>query len=394
MKEEQIRIQMLGGFRISAGENSVAEISKRAPKLWRVLQYLIAFRHKTVSQEELVSAIWPENQGGDPGSAMRNMMFRLRSALASSGLPFGAEMILHSGGGYSWNNLLDCTMDFEEFEKLYNRACADDITKQARIETLLQAIDLYKGDFLPNASCEMWAMPIVSYYRAMYFKCVHVILELLLEQKSYSQAEMVCKKALLLDQFEEKIHEYHLRSLIGQEKQAAALAEYQKTTALFYEELGVNPSESLRSVYLDIQKMNRDSNCTLEDLMKEWIQSADFPGAYYCEYGVFKIIYQLEARSVARSGKSIYAVSIVIKDDIKKNKKAEAVMPNLKNIIQSSLRKGDVFTRAAPNQCVLMLQGLTYENCKMLSKRILRAHNQKHRAYPLEISIRPITPIS
>lgn len=391
MQNNLIKIQMLGGFRISSGGNIVDESSKSAPKFWRMLQYLIAFRHKPISNDELIDAIWPESEKGDPRSSMRNMVHRIRCALISSGIPNAKEMILQSGNGYAWNNSLDCVVDFEEFgkaEKLYDLPCEDKYSKQAKFEKLSQAIDLYKGDFLPNASGEMWAMPIASYCRALFIKYVHIALEQLMERGSYIEAEMICKKTLRIDRFDEKTHEYHLHALSKQEKQAAAHAEYQKMSTLFYEELDANPSESLRAIYLDIQEPYNGDACSLEELTQNWIESDVIPGAYYCEYGVFKIVYQIEARAIARSEKSIYIISIVIQDNPEKKKKGRAIMPLLHDIIQDSLRKGDLFTRAGPRQYVMMLQNLGYEDCKMLAKRILKRHNKKNRSFALKINIR------
>lgn len=394
MDDEIIKVQMLGDFSIIAGGVALREMSKRsAPKFWKVLQYFITFRHKTVSNEELADAIWPDSDGADPGNSIRNMVFRIRAMLADSGISFGKEMILYNGVGYSWNNRLNCIIDFEEFEKLCRQAFSDVSSDREPLDMLLEAIGLYQGDFLPNASCEMWAMPMTSYYRTLFFKCVHTALRLLVEQERYAEVEDVCKRALLIDGFDEKVHEYHLRSLIQQGKQAVALEEYQKMADLFYEELGAAPSDSLNDLYIDIQQLGSNNKQNLEDTVQEWLVSADFPGAYYCESAVFKIIYQHEARSVVRSGKSIYIVSIEVVDNSDKPKKTMLVMENLYAIIQISLRKGDLFTRIGPSQYLLMLQILTYENCKMLAKRILRAHNKKYRSVNLKITIQPIVPI-
>ena len=55
--------------------------------------------------------------------------------------------------------------------------------------------------------------------------------------------------------------------------------------------------------------------------------------------------------------------------------------------------KGDLFTRSASNQFVLMLQNLTYEDCQTLSKKIARRFSQNRYSCTLNPEINQITPI-
>jgi len=397
-----LNVQMLGGFSIRSGESYLEENSKRAPKLWKALQYLIAFRHKSITPDELVDAIWPEEEQSDPKNAMHNMIFRIRSVLIASGIPCGKNLLVYSGGGYSWNNELVCVVDAEEFEKLYTRAtgAGAEIEDRTRLQLLLQAIDLYKGDFLPSAGYEMWAVPLTNYYKAIYLKCVHLALEILLQEGEGLQAEMIGEKALLIDPFDEKIHEYRLQALMKQSKYAAALEEYKKLAVFLYDELGVDPPQSLRAVYHDIQQQITGNERPLEELIQEWmgVGSAGLPGAYYCEYDVFKTIYTVEARAVMRSGKSIFIVSLTLKapdnliEAAQQNKTDPIII--LRDIIQNSLRKGDIFTRTGPYQFVLMLQSLTYEDCNMLVNRIKLKFSKTRSPYILQATAKPITPIT
>jgi hypothetical protein len=185
-----------------------------------------------------------------------------------------------------------------------------------------------------------------------------------------------------------------------QSKYAAALEEYQRLAIFLYDELGVDPPQSLREIYNDIQQQITRSERPLEDLILEWMGSgsAGLPGAYYCEYDVFKTIYTVEARSVLRSGKSIFILSLTLREpeDTTETAQQNINVPILvlKELIQFSLRKGDIFTRTGPYQFVLLLQSLTYEDCKTLVQRIRAKYNKTRSPYPLEATIKPITPIA
>ena len=386
----ETRIEMLGGFAIVTEGHRITEQEKRSSKIWKLLQYLIMNRYKTISQDELMDVFFDSDFIGNPGSSVRTLIYRARSTLASGGIANADDMIVSSSGGYAWNNTMHCTIDAEEFESLCKKATL--ITENdERLELLLQAAALYKGDFLPSSSSEIWVMPLTRWYRSLYFNCVHEALELLHEAERDSDAEELCMKAQRLDPFDEVILEYHLRSLLAQGKNTEALDEYKRMESMFYDELGVDFSDNLRSLYNEIRQPDAHQGLSLEATLKAWLDDADFPGAYYCDLSVFKIVYRLEARSASRSGRTTYIVRFDIKHD--PTAKDGGVMKHLSLAITETLRKGDLYTRSSPGQYMLMLHKLTYENCKMLVNRILGALDAKYLPKLIGTYIKPITPI-
>ena len=386
----KIRIEMLGGFIIISEGVSIKEQEKRSTKIWKLLQYLIVNRHKMVTHDELMDVFFDSDFVGNPGSSVRTMIYRARSALSNGGLTFADEIILSSGGGYMWNNAMNCSVDAEEFEMLCKKAGAISDT-QEQLELLLQAAELYRGDFLPNSSSELWVMPLTRWYRSLYFNCVHDALKLLTEVGLDAKAEELCMRALCMDPYDETILEHYICSLLAQGKNSEALELYNRTESMFFDELGVSFSDDLRLLYNKIQEPSTTEELSLEATLKKWLSDADYPGAFYCDLSVFKIVYQIEARSTSRSGRTTYIVRIDTKHDPKA--KDGGVMKQLSAVIALTLRKGDLYTRSSPSQYMLMLNKLTYENCKMLCNRILQGLDSKHLAKVINTSIRPITPI-
>jgi len=257
----------------------------------------------------------------------------------------------------------------------------------------MQALELYKGDFLPDSGGLMWVMPFVRYYRSVYVRCVYAALELLTELGRAAEAEMLCIKAMHIDSFDEHILEHYLRALLSQRKNAEALEEYQRFEGLFYDELGVKFSENLREVHNMIQRQNITEELSIDEMMNSWLDSIDFPGAYYCETGIFKILYQTEARSLSRSGKTVYILGFEVKLKNETDAKGRCVMQELSQSIAESLRKGDIFTRPSPSQYMIMLRSLTYENCVALSSKILSKLKTKKQEKNIKVTIRAIKPI-
>jgi len=387
-----IRVEMLGGFVIISNGNRITEQAKKSSKVWRLLQYLAANRNRSVSQDELLEIFVKDDLEGNPGSVLRTMVYRARGALEKSGLPCADSLIIAKSGGYQWNNNIPCTTDIEEFEELIKKAGIEGVPKEEKIELLLKAGALYKGDFLPNSTNDMWVVPLVRYYRTLYLGCVHDALDLLDELGRNTEAEELCAKALCIDSFDEQLIEHHLIALIAQGKNDEALNAYKKTEAMFFDVLGVNFSDNLRALYSKLHNPTSRDEMSLDEIISEWQEEADFPGAYYCDFAIFKTMFQIESRSAPRSGRVAY----VVRFDTKHNPKAKdgGIMKQLGMAIPGCLRMGDLFTRSSPNQYMLMLHSLTYEDCKMLINRILRTVDSKHLHNLIGTQMKHIKPIT
>ena len=381
---------MLGGFKISLGRAQISDKEKRTSKILKLLHYLIVHMHKLIPQSELIDVFCAGEVMRNPGNSLRTMVYRARSLLTAAGFEQAEEMILSKSGGYTWNSSIPCVVDVDEFKALYEAVCVNGLTRE-HLDVLLRAVDIYQGDFLPDSAGDAWVMPLGRRYRSMYITCVHRALKLLIEDDRSEDAEVLCANALRIDPFDEKILEYRLRSLLAQGKNQEALDEYKRMETMFYEVMGVSFSESLRKLYNQIQRPAVKEGTSLSDILDEWRQGADFPGAYYCDLSVFKTVYQIEARSAARSGKSIYIVRIDTRHDPAERRMS--VMKHLGMTIPSSLRKGDLFTRSSPGQYMLMLHSLTYEDCKTLVNRILRSLDAQKLARILGTSIISLIPI-
>jgi tetratricopeptide (TPR) repeat protein len=223
------------------------------------------------------------------------------------------------------------------------------------------------------------------------FNCVHKAVHILEKLKRHSEIEELCTKALCIDPFDEEVLEVHLRLLLKQGKREIALKEYKKMEVMYYDVLGVSFPNSLRALYKQLHTSDLDGKVPLETTLKEWSESAATPGALYCDLNEFKTVYQITERSVARTGAAVYIIRIdVLHEPGPKSEKNS--MKHLGVAILSNLRKGDLFTRVSPDQYMIMLRNLTYENCKVLINRIMCSLEDKHRLKIKEITIKPITP--
>ena len=165
---------------------------------------------------------------------------------------------------------------------------------------------------------------------------------------------------------------------------------------MFYSRFGVNPSSRLTDLYKEIISVTKTSQMDLS-IIKEELREDYTPGAFYCEYAIFKDIYFLNMRTIARTGASVHIALLTLSGlggDKPKQKALNRAMEKLKDAIGLSLRRGDVYTRFSVSQYLVMLPSASYENSIKVVERIIRAFRQQSpkAAVTIKYSVQPMTP--
>ena len=238
---EKLKVTLLGEFSISYGDKTVSEQSKRSKKIWPLLQYLIVYHERGVSQNELIELLWGEEQSDNPFGALKTQMHRLRTILSELGCP--DNIVINTNGTYAFNTELDYEIDSEEFENRFKAASAPDISSSEKLVLLLKAIDLYTGDFLSKSAYESWVVPLNTYYHSIFFKAVHTAIALLESEGRLHDIATVCNKAIGIDPYDETVHYHLIKVMAALGEQQNAKKHYEYITDLFYNKFGISPSK-------------------------------------------------------------------------------------------------------------------------------------------------------
>ncbi|MBQ5706807.1 MAG: SARP family transcriptional regulator [Peptococcaceae bacterium] len=371
--QQQLQISMLGGFSLSYPDGTAIDYqSNRSNKLWMVLAYLLTHRGKQITQDELIDILWPDEEIDNPVNTLKTMRHRLCGMLdALGGIP-GKEMIRYNHGIYAWSEEVDCVLDIDQFST-YCALAEQEQDDSQKISYYLNALEYYNGDFLPKLSSEMWVMSAHAYYHAEYLRVVKKCIALLRTENRYYEIITVCQKAVTIEPYDEDLHRELIDALVRTGAKQSALNHYEKVKELFYHEFGINLSEDLVELYKQIIDETNDAQMDLSFIASR-LQEDMVPGAFYCEYALFKEIYRLMTRMMERSGQSVYLclVSVTEKNGkhIVNTKKQNEAVGRLRTAIQFSLRRGDVFTRYSVSQYLILLSSINYENTEMVLRRI------------------------
>ncbi len=389
-KNDVLKINTLGEFSLTYGKNTVNDQSSRSKKLWLLLEYLITFRDREISQNGLIELLWPEDEISNPANTLKTLLHRVRAVIAELDFPSGNELIRCRRGTYAWNNDIKAVIDCEVFESLCQSA-EQETDEDKRLDYLLQAIDIYKGDFLPKAALEAWAVPISTYYHTQYIRAVHEAVDALEKRGRNEDIISVCQRATAIDPYDESLRCSMIRALYDSGSVQNAMQHYEYITKLLYSQFGVSPSEELTSLYREIVKTTNQTQTDLNIIKQQLNELPEdaVNGAFFCEYEFFKDFYRISVRSLTRHGQVIQLALVTVSPQGRlplEPKVNAAAMDKLHGIISGALRRSDIFTRYSLTQYLIMLPSSNYENGERVLERICRNFRTSCKRLPAAIS--------
>ena len=395
-----LNIQMLGNFVIRCGENQVDDRSNRMKKVWLLLAYLIFNRNSAATQDNYLSLLqgagWDES--ADPNGRMKAMFYRARTMLNQVDEAAGHNWIIRKNGTYAWNAEIPLTLDVEEFEALCKAAAAAD-DEGERLSLYQKALELYQGDFLPKLSMEPWVMPIHAYYHQMFLNAVEQTLILLESREKWEESSFLCEKALKIEPYSETLYQNLMRARIALKDRIGARQAYEEMSEVLFSTFGVMPSEESRALYREASREEESFSVPVGTVRDQLKETGAAKGALYCEYDFFKLLYQVQARAILRSGDVIHIALFSLHGFRGKEltrRSLDLAMNNLQELIIGNLRQGDVVTRCSISQLIIMLPQANYENSCAVCQRILKAFNRQYPHSPVDIhySVQPLEPQS
>lgn len=382
----KLKIAMFGEFSVTYKDNTVSEHSKRSKKLWLLLQYLVVHHNRAVAQSELIDILSREDEGVNPTSALKTQIHRLRDILSELGCE--KPIIVCINGAYSINSEINLEIDAEEFEKAFKEASSNEDTDE-KLSLILNAINLYTGDFLAKAAYESWVVPLNTYYRSVYSKAVHIAVELLSTMGKLHDIISICSKASAINPYDEFVHYSHIKALAELGDQESAKRQYETVTHLMMTKFGITPSKELIELYDTAIKSKKSVKSDIDAVISDLLEQRQVSGAFFCEYQIFKHLYQLEIRDAQRTGASINICLLTVNGsdgEMPAQNPLNKAMQRLQDCVSRSLRGSDIFSRYSVSQFVIMLSNTNEQTGDLIMKRIEKAFKRENTNKDIELS--------
>ena len=389
-EDNRIYIQMLGEFSIQRGDRTLDSESNRSKKVINLIEFLIANRNATVSQEKLIESVWDGEEFDNPLNTLKNMAYRARNVLKSLWAEDEqiVDLIKFEGNTYVWNNSVECVVDIEELERLSEEVEKGQLNKDERIVCLYKLFDLYKGEFLPKSSFYEWVIHLNAYYHSLFSKNTKLLLGLLREDGRYEDVASICEKYNRFYSYDEDVHVKLLEAYVKTARFKEAATHYQFIEELFFEEFGVGLSEETVKFYRELTKSAHNVEYDIRNIQTDLAEVVSGRGAFFCDYDIFKNIYRLQSRMLQRNGAAVYFALFTIVDvqgDMPGKEVIKKSITLLKNIMVDSLRMSDVVSKYSTLQLVALLPYTSYENGQKVCERIEEQFRNKNKNFKIKL---------
>jgi DNA-binding SARP family transcriptional activator len=235
-------IQLRGELRLEVGGSRV---EGRLPgRLGRaLLAYLVLNRHRSVTRDELMGALWPASVPRDPAATLSTLLSGLRRALGSEVLQGRSELKLELPP--------DAVVDVEAAEGALEAARAElAANPEAACAHAQVALDIYENGLVP-----LFDAPWLEEHRRAQEDHRLEALELLAEAslalggEGPVRAQLAARQLVELAPFRESGHALLMRAHAARGNHAEALQTFERVRVLLREELGSTPSPELRALH-------------------------------------------------------------------------------------------------------------------------------------------------
>ncbi len=237
-----LAIRLLGGFGISLGDHLIGQKGWRLRKARTLVKLLALAPDRRLHREEITALLWPDL---DPRAAANNFYQALHCARkvidaphGPSHLRFNDEILVLDGGVWT---------DVQAFEAAVAHARA-----VRSVEVYRAAIDLYRGDLLPEDPYEEWTLRRREQLRESYLSLLFELARLHDDRDEVAAAIEILHTLLDRDLTNERAHSGLMRLYAASRDRAKALRQYEALRQILRRELDVEPDPESQRLFAEI----------------------------------------------------------------------------------------------------------------------------------------------
>ncbi|MFC4337312.1 BTAD domain-containing putative transcriptional regulator [Salininema proteolyticum] len=246
-----MRFGILGPLAIWDADGASVALPERKARM--LLAALLIDPGRLVSDDRLADILWRGEPPAKPGSSLRALASRLRSALRGAGV---GEALARRASGY----LLDVAAshtDAAEFERAISRSRGEPDARE-RAALLSEALDLWRGEPFADFSFEDFAQAPARRLEELRLEAVELLAKSRLELGEAEAAVADLAPVALEHPTRESLREVQLKALYLSGNQHEALNQYEQVRAALADELGADPGPALQRLHTRILRQDAD----------------------------------------------------------------------------------------------------------------------------------------
>ena len=200
---DTVRITMMGDFLIYINEQHVENPVSKSRKGTALMEFLVLHRGRPVPNQQLLHALWPEHSVSNPENALKTLVSRMRTLLNQMSEDLGT-CIVSDRGAYHWRNLPGMRIDVMDLMDLYDAVGRERDTEVQR-GLYQQILELYKGDLYQTGDLD-GDLGFAQQMHNQFLQSIYGYIELLRKAEDFNEICSVCRAALEVDSFDDRLH--------------------------------------------------------------------------------------------------------------------------------------------------------------------------------------------
>ncbi len=247
----QLRVQLLGPFRLWRGREEVPVGAWKRQKARQLCLLLMTRRESLLDREQIIDRLWPEldSESGERDFKIAyNTLLKVleperdRQALSA--------FILRDGSRYGLRPEADLWLDTTAFERQV--ALGDDALSrdpETALTAYREAVALYQGEFLQEYPYEEWASEERERFLTLFLRTAERLARLHAGRGDWRSVTAVCEQILARDDCWEEAYRLSMRAYAAMGQRALALRTYQRCVERLAAELDVPPAATTVSLF-------------------------------------------------------------------------------------------------------------------------------------------------
>ena len=241
-----LRVHALGRFEILADDRTLEFERKQPKKALALLKVLVTLGPREVPEQQVVDALWPDEEGDAGDKVLSVTLLRLRRLLGDN------DLIRQQGGKLSIDRQ-KCWVDAWSFEQRLAQTSLKGAATGAGLQALERALALYGGALLPDDAGESWTVPTRERLRT---KFVHALGSLGTHLESQGRCDDAIAwylKGLDADSIVEPFYQGLMRCYERLDRRTEAIGVYRRLQQTLSVTLGLQPSAGAERLYQSLR---------------------------------------------------------------------------------------------------------------------------------------------
>ena len=237
----------LGGFRVFVNGAEINQSQWKTQKAANLFKLLTTSRSQ-LRKDVIIEQLWPASASQSGDASLRMALSHVRKALGFN--ESGHESVLLKRGMVFFNPEIELYTDFELFDSTAQNTMKNtDNGNPAVTDSLVHAVELYTGRFLPENVYDDWSSALRSHLHRLYLDTLLKLIDTHRHQGNYTAAVKDCRLYLSYEPADEQVGRMAMEFLLHLGEKQQALSLFREITAALAKEYDAAPAPETQAVY-------------------------------------------------------------------------------------------------------------------------------------------------